>query len=324
MKRKPSFAVCSTFLICLLVSVSLPAMAANIGEVEKQIHLHEDECDIVVSFDGKRPVPLDTILPWLRNAAHAVRTYFHRFPVKTLAILITIVPGNEVGYSTADEQDGQPIIHIRVGEHVTRDDLKDDWVATHEMVHLSFPLVEHAEDWVAEGMASYVEPIARLQGGTLSAREYWREFVEKLPRGLPQKGDGGLSSAYPIKNADSIRRLYWGGALFFFMADLQIRSESKNKKGLQDAFAAILNAGGNIESDWDALKAFRIGDRAVNSDVLEKMYKKWGATPVSVNLDDIWSKLGIHVQSEQISFDDCAPLAQTRLAIEAGRPGAKQ
>jgi hypothetical protein len=317
-KRKHGFLVYLVSLICLLGSAALPAMSTNESEGPEQIHFHEDECDIAVSFDGKNAVPLDTILPWLQNAAHAIRTYFHHFPVKTLSIRVTVVPGNEVGYSTADEQDGQPVIHIRVGERVTKDDLKDDWVATHEMVHLGFPLVEHAEDWVAEGMATYVEPIARLQGGTLAAREYWREFVEKLPRGLPQKGDGGLSSAYPVKNADSIRRLYWGGALFFFMADLQIRSESKNEKGLQDAFAAIVNHGGNIESDWDALKAFRIGDRAVGSNVLEKMYKKWEAAPILVNLDEIWSKLGIHVQSERISFDNSAPLAQTRLAIEAG------
>jgi hypothetical protein len=286
----------------------------------QSFNFREGGSEIVVSIDdGSRAVPLNIILPWLQSAAHSIATYFHRFPVKSLFIHLSGEPGSDVGYSTANEEDGNPVIHIRIGETVSKEELKNDWVATHEMVHLAFPLVERQEDWVAEGMATYVEPMARLQAGNLSSQSYWREFMEMLPRGLPEKNDKGLNSVYPIKNTHSIRRMYWGGALFYFIADLQIRSQTHNQKGLQDAFAAIMNAGGNIESDWDAIHAFRVGDRAVGSDVLEKMYKQWAVGPVSVDLAQIWTKLGIHERGGQILFDDTAPLAVTRQAIEKGK-----
>jgi hypothetical protein len=316
-----SLCVCAVVL-CL---VGLPAdgkgKSGDNGNApaQKDSHLREGASDIVVSADeDSGAVPLDVILPWLQRSAHSISTYFGRFPVKSLVIRISTQPGVGVGYSTANLEEGQPVIHIRVGAQVSKEELNKDWVATHEMVHLAFPLVERKEDWVAEGMATYVEPIARMQAGNLSAQDYWHEFTEMLPRGLPRNGDGGLNGTSFWKGTHSIRRMYWGGALFYFMADLQIRSETNNKKGLQDAFAAIMNAGGDVYSDWDALHAFQVGDRAIGSSVLEKMYKVWARDSVPVDLSPIWTKLGIIQKDGKISFDNTAPLAATRQAIEKG------
>jgi len=319
MRDTRSLATCLCACALLFGLAGLPAEAKSGDSNAKEFHLHEGASEIVVSIDqDSGSLPLDIILPWLQRSAHSIATYFHRFPVKSLVIRLSAQRGGGVGYSTANEEDGQPIIHVRVGERVDQEELKKDWVATHEMVHLAFPLVERQEDWVAEGMATYVEPIARMQAGNLSAQDYWAEFMEMLPRGLPQHGDGGLQGASFWKGTHSIRRMYWGGALFYFMADLQIRSDTHNEKGLQDAFAAIMNAGGNIESDWDALHAFQVGDRAIGSNVLENMYKHWAHEPVSIDLPQIWTKLGIVQTEGKISFDNTAPLASTRIAIEKG------
>jgi hypothetical protein len=317
MGYKHSLGTCLCACALALALVGLPAQGS--AQPQKEFHLREGQSEIVVSIDkDSEKVPLDLILPWLQRSAHSIATYFHRFPVKQLLIRITTQHGSGIGYSTANLEDDQPIIHIRVGEHVGKDELKKDWVATHEMVHLAFPLVERNEDWVAEGMATYVEPIARMQAGNLSAQDYWHEFVEMLPRGLPERGDGGLQGASFWKGTHSIRRMYWGGALFFFVADLQIRADTHNQKGLQDALAAIMNAGGDIESDWDALHSFQVGDRAIGSNVLKKMYKVWAHEAVPVELSQIWTKLGIIQTDGKISFDNNAPLAATRLAIEQG------
>ena len=42
-------------------------------------------------------------------------------------------------------------------------------------------------------------------------------------------------------------RTYWGGALFCLMADVEIRKQTGNRVGLQDALRTILSAGGSID-----------------------------------------------------------------------------
>jgi len=94
----------------------------------------------------------------------------------------------------------------------------------------------------------------------------WFELVRDMPEGLPQSGDEGLDHTH------SWGRTYWGGALFCFLADVKIRQQTQNKKGLQDALRGLLEAGGDMREDWPIEKALEAGDRAVGGNVLIKLY----------------------------------------------------
>jgi hypothetical protein len=85
-----------------------------------------------------------------------------------------------------------PAIRLIVGSEATEDDLRDDWVAVHEMTHLAQPDIREPHLWLAEGTATYVEPIARVQAGQLSAETIWGDMVRDMPKGLPEPGDRGL------------------------------------------------------------------------------------------------------------------------------------
>jgi hypothetical protein len=63
-------------------------------------------------------------------------------------------------------------------------ELAHDWVMTRELIHLAFPSVGREHDWIAEDIATYVEPIARA--GRLSQDRVWADLVRGLPQGLPQ------------------------------------------------------------------------------------------------------------------------------------------
>src|SRR5260370_34054568 len=139
---------------------------------------------------------------------------------------------------------------------------------THEMVHLALPSLTPEHHWLEEGIATYVEPIARAEAGNLDVQTVWRELVEGLPNGLPQPGDKGLD------NTHTWGRTYWGGALFCLLADVEIRRQTNNQKGLEDALRGILNAGGDIRKDWTLEDALKAGDRAAGVDVLVKQYEK--------------------------------------------------
>ena len=144
---------------------------------------------------------------------------------------------------------------MNVGRGSDASDLTIDWMLTHEMVHLAFPRVAVEHHWIEEGVATYVEPIARAQAGQLSVKLVWRDLVVGLPQGLPRNGDLGLD------HTPTWGRIYWGGALFCLLADIEIRKRTANRLGLQHALRGILQDGGNIQSIWPLTRRARAGRR---------------------------------------------------------------
>jgi hypothetical protein len=105
------------------------------------------------------------------------------------------------------------------------------------------------------------------------------------------------------------------------VADVEIRRETGNRKGLEDALRGIVDAGGTIDKEWPLEKAFGVGDRATGTRVLTTMYAAWKDAPVTVDLDKLWSELGIRRVGDGVEFVPGAPEAAIREAI-AGGPAA--
>ena len=196
-----------------------------------------------------------------------------------------------------------------MGLHATLADLYNDWELTHEMIHFSFPSVEDRHHWIEEGIATYVEPIARSSVGILSAEQVWSEMVRDMPQGLPQAGDRGLDHTH------TWGRTYWGGALFCLTTDVEIRKRTSNSKGLQDALRAINRAGGTIEANWPLERAFEIGDKATGGGTLMELYGQMSSKPIAVDLGHLWSQLGVRPNGQGVSLDDQAPWAAIRSGI---------
>ena len=140
----------------------------------------------------------------------------------------------------------------------------------------------------------------------------WGDLVRGLPKGLPRTEDRGLDHTH------TWGRIYWGGALFFLLADIEIHQRTHNQHSLQDALRAINAAGGNIAKDIPLDRVFQIGDAATGVPVLTELYQRMEATPVDVDLTDLWQRLGVEVHDGAITFNDQAPLATIRRAITGG------
>jgi prepilin-type processing-associated H-X9-DG protein len=145
----------------------------------------------VAFADGKFALPKEKILAWLKRSGTAVAVYYGRFPAAEARVLIVPIPGRGVRRGTAFGYRG-PALRLAVGTDSTEDDLAADWKAVHEMIHLALPDVTQDHVWLAEGLAVYVESIARVQAGHLRPEKIWHEFVRDMPQGMPQAGDGGL------------------------------------------------------------------------------------------------------------------------------------
>ena len=187
-------------------------------------------------------MPLKGILIWVKSAAESVTTYYGRFPVPQVLIRITPFEGRGVRDGmTFGDRGGR--VTIRVGSDSSPSEFAADWTLTHEMVHLAFPSVDEKHHWIEEEIATYVEPIARIRAGHLTADQMWLDLVRDMPQGLPQVGDRGLDHTH------TWGRTYWGGGLFCLLADIEIRHQTNNAKGLEHALRGILDAGGDIRKD---------------------------------------------------------------------------
>lgn len=253
----------------------------------------------------------DTIVKRIEMAAHAVVTYYGRFPVPRVRIFIVPMAGRGgVHGTTWGDVGGWPAFtRIGLGQHISAQELTDDWTITHELVHTAFPTLADDQHWMEEGLATYIEPIARVQAAELQAKQIWRDMLDGMPKGEPQPGDEGIDRTH------TWGRTYWGGGLFCLVADVQIRVATTNRKGLQDALRAVVAAGGTIDHEWPLTRALEIGDKATGRNVLTTMYRAWSTSPVQVNLVELWEKLGVHGDQRAVAFSDSAPYAKIREAI---------
>ncbi len=261
---------------------------------------------------GEIALPREKVFDWIRASARAVSTYYGRFPVSSLRLLIVPVDGTRVRGGTTWGYRGAAI-RLPFGRDSTEENLKRDWVIVHEMVHTALPDLDDRYNWLSEGLAVYVEPIARVQAGDLTAQEIWQAMMRDMPKGLPQAGDQGLD------NTDTWGRKYWGGAMFCLLADIEIRKRTGNKFGLQDAMRGMLAAGGNHEKDWSIDRVLSTADKAVGVDVLTRLHDEMGPKPVTPDLAGLWRDLGLKAQGESLEFDDAAPLAAIRKSITEAR-----
>jgi hypothetical protein len=259
---------------------------------------------------GAFALPRSALMAWLEASAKAASVYFGKFPVASASILIVPVPGGGVQGGASFGFRG-PAIRLIVGSDATEAELRDDWVAVHEMTHLAQPDIREPNLWLAEGTATYVEPIARVEAGQLTAETIWGDMMRDMKQGLPKPGDRGLDGT------PTWGRIYWGGAIFCLIADIEIRKRTGNKAGLQQALRAIADAGGTIEHDWPIARIFSVGDAATGTTILADLYEKMGAKPYAPDLDALWRDLGVSARDGRVVLDDEAPLASIRRAITA-------
>lgn len=336
----------------LLLAACLAAVALTAPAVAQPPQHHWDRWDVAIASshdvhaggavlqvdfaEGPLDLPVTAILAHIQAAANAVTAYYGRFPVDRARILVIPVAGEHgvVQGTTWGDMRGLPgspatgprrwgdgwegFTRLRLGQHTTVDDLKQDWTTTHELVHMAFPTMPDDQHWIEEGLATYIEPLARVMTGELQPHKVWGDMFRDMHQGEPQPGDQGLDRTH------TWGRTYWGGALFCLSADVAIRRQTHNRKGLRDALQAIVAAGGTINHEWDLPKALSIGDTATGTHVLTNLYAAWKDTPVTVDLPRLWSQLGVEADpTGGVQFNNRAPLAAIRESI-AGAPLSDQ
>jgi len=268
--------------------------------------LHVGESIVTVNVKGQLSVPEADLHRWIGTAAHAISAFYGRYPVRH--VTIEVIPTRNGKVHGGVTYDGR-LIRIHLGRDTRPADLDDDWMITHEMYHLAYPDLDDSYSWMEEGMADYLEPLARARIGTLTPEQVWSGYVEGMPQGQPQAGDQGLDRTH------TWGRTYWGGAIFWLLADVRVREQTGNRHTIDDVFHAVLDAGGDGSVHWSLDKVIEVGDRATGTEVLKKLHEEMGEKPQVVDLDALWARLGVVHKGEHTTFDDAAPLAAIRRSM---------
>jgi len=301
-----------TFLTVVLALLALPLKTVPAQESGNDTAtLKVSGATIAVTLpDGPMKLSRQELLGWVKNSASTVADYYGRFPVPHLTLKMRSTSGSGIRHGVTYPRDGG-LIFISVGRDADLAATKDDWVLVHEMIHLAFPSMDDDQHWIEEGISTYVEPVARAREGGMAVKEVWGTFVRDMPKGEPGPDDHGLD------NTHTWGRTYWGGALFCLVADVRIHERTKNRKGLEDALRGINRGGGNINEDWDIGKALALGDKATGTTVLRDLYNQMRDKPAPVDLDQLWTNLGIAMKDGDVAFNDKAPESNIRKAITA-------
>ncbi len=197
-------------IMLLRASLCLPLVSAAMVSAQPGRNLHIvgtrelkiDGATLQVDFaEGQLDLSQEAVLAHIRAAASAVTAYYGSFPVVRDRILIVPVPGKQgIGQGTTwGNMAGFPAMtRIHIGQHATEQDLKDDWMMTHELVHTGFPNLPDDQHWMEEGLAVYVEPLARVMTGELTAQKVWHDMVRDMHQGEPQAGDQGVDQTHTL------------------------------------------------------------------------------------------------------------------------------
>ena len=299
----------SSFKARLIAALLLLATAAACADESSSRQLSVGGVNLRVELaDSSFRGGSEPLLEWIRRSLGIVRAYYGTFPTSSLRIQVIPESGGGVhGGKTWGYRGG--FIRVQVGRDATPGQLLDDWVLVHEMTHLALPDVGDDQSWFSEGLAVYVEGIARAQAGNRSQQDVFAEQMKQMPRGMPQAGDRGLDHTH------TWARTYWGGAMFCFLADVEIHRRTGNRFGLQDAMRAVAKASGGLSADWSINQVFATADAATGTKVLEELYAQMKDSPVTPDLHELWAKLGVVPDGGTVRLRDDAPLADVRRAI---------
>lgn len=172
-------------------------------------------------------------LNWLTTTAKAIEAVYGYFPQDhTNILLIPIgpqsgpIPWGEV------QRGGYPSVHLFIDETRPTQDFIDDWTGSHELSHLFLPKLIPGARWMSEGVASYYQNVARARTGLISQETAWRKMKAGFQRGRRDFNNR------PLTQANKTMHVYWGGAAYFFLADLRLRESGQSLDSVLNALSA--------------------------------------------------------------------------------------
>lgn len=182
------------------------------------------------------------------------------------------------------------------------------------MVHTALPDLPRRALWLQEGNATYVEPIARARIGTLPPDELWKEAFSGMAKGNARPGDAGMDGTR------AWGRFYWGGALFWLLAEISIYRDTHGARSLRAALCRINRMSSGNTATWSPEQLMTAADDMIGTTSLIRLYDRFSTTAVTTDLVALFRDLGIMAAPDgQILLYSSGSLATLRERITSPR-----
>jgi hypothetical protein len=249
------------------------------------------------------------LFEWVSATAKSNRRFWRRSPVEKGLVILVPAPGSPaIPFGRALSVGGVSVA-VLVGEKADARALYDDWVLTHELIHLGSPIMRDTGAWLNEGIATFYEPVIRARAGWKTEDDVWREWISQMPRGLRAMSDIGLSNA-------GRGGIYWGGAIFVLMAEIEALSASGGRMGFSDCLRLALDKGGNTTARWTSEDLISLCDAALGSPALSRLFALHVQSGSPLDLAALWRRLGVSLGSDgKIAYAQESELAWVRPLI---------
>lgn len=255
-----------------------------------------------------------TLCTWLQSTAEEVLQVRRTFPYPYVTVRLIPVPGREkpslfgmVLWSSP------PSVSVLVGQDAAPDSFKRDWVALHELLHLTHPTFVPRVAWLSEGLATYYTEVAKARSGRQTPQEAWAELVDGFERGRADAE--GRTMEQVVEGSDISPSVYWTGALFALHLDVELRRVTGNQRGLDDVLELLARRGST-----STLSAFGVAvDEVAGRPLFEALLARHLTRPAFAERDSLLASLGVVGAAEGVSFHP-APDSALREALNTRHP----
>jgi hypothetical protein len=256
--------------------------------------------------------------PWLTTAASAAARVTGRLAdERVLVIVVPERPSHEPVHFGMATRGGGSALLLLVASNAELDELREDWVAVHELCHLLHPFVARDQAWLSEGLATYYQEVLRVRAGLIPEREAWRKIYEGSLRGRNSSGSLAQVCAR-VSESHDYPTVYWAGAAFALMADVELRRRSAGKRSLDDVMTGLSACCAREQRPQRAEVVLARMDELAGSPVFSELATRWVHGPKLPELEPLYEQLGLRVADGRAEENGSAEHAWIRAAIMSG------
>ncbi|MGI9326125.1 MAG: hypothetical protein ACR2PZ_12955 [Pseudomonadales bacterium] len=253
---------------------------------------------------------------WLQAAVNDVSAVGGRFPNPDAQILL--VPSKDyrgqspVPFGHVVRDMGEAVrFFVEPGRALA--DYLNDWTASHEFAHLLLPYVQ--DKWVSEGFASYYQNLLMARRGAYSQEELWQRLNRSFNRAAAIAEPPTLARLADDEFWRVRMLVYWSGAAVALLADTQLRESSGGVESLDTVLARLQRCCLPASKSLSGEAFFALLDSHSPQPLFVGLYDAFAHAPGMPTVADLFKRLGVLSQGDQVRLLDSAPLALVRQQI---------
>ena len=307
-------------LLCLL------PVHSHAGVIPRQLE-HQDQVLALQLSEEFTPAMQGVLVEWLDHISTALLQVYGRWPRKHWEIAVTPVSAgssNPIPWAQV-YRGGVNRIEFYTARTASADQLKHAWTSYHEISHLLIPYRGWGDMWFSEGLASYYQNLLQARTGIIDEQEMWQKIYAGFMRGRAQTEFDGfdLATLSPkLRQQGGYMRVYWSGAWYFLMADVELRRESGGERDLDQALEKLNRC--CADQKLSVVEMTRKLDELNGLKLFYPLYLEVIASTRVPEFEAIFTRLGISVEPERkVILQASGPEARLRRQITASKTAYK-